>query len=134
MFLQSALEGTISIGGRTFTSLRFADDIDGLAGTEDEMASLVDLLAKTSSAYGLEINAENKNPKIMTYNTQGISKDITVTSQKLETVYSFKYLGAIVSDQGSKPEVISKTAQTVAALSKLDTRWKDKYIALSSKI
>ena len=98
------------------------------------MASLVDLLAKTSSAYGLEINAENKNPKIMTYNTQGISKDITVTSQKLETVYSFKYLGAIVSDQGSKPEVISRIAQTIAALSKLDTIWKDKNIALSSKI
>ena len=25
-------EGTVSIGGRTITSLRFADDIDGLAG------------------------------------------------------------------------------------------------------
>ena len=27
-------EGTVSIGGRTITNLRFADDIDGLAGTE----------------------------------------------------------------------------------------------------
>ena len=27
-------EGTISIGGRTITNLRFADDIDGLAGQE----------------------------------------------------------------------------------------------------
>ena len=62
----------------------------------------------------------------MTNNTQGISKDIRVNSQTLETVYSFKYLGAIVSDQGSKPEVISKTAQTVAALSKLDTNGKTK--------
>ena len=26
-------EGTVSIGGRTITNLRFADDIDGLAGT-----------------------------------------------------------------------------------------------------
>ena len=25
-------EGTVSIGGRTITNLRFADDIDGLAG------------------------------------------------------------------------------------------------------
>ena len=29
-------EGTVSIGGRTFTNLRFADDIDGLAGKEEE--------------------------------------------------------------------------------------------------
>ena len=28
-------EGTVSIGGRTITNLRFADDIDGLAGEEE---------------------------------------------------------------------------------------------------
>ena len=34
-------EGTVSIGGGTITSLRFADDIDGLAGEEEEPAQLV---------------------------------------------------------------------------------------------
>ena len=29
-------EGTFSIGGRTITNLRFADDVDGLAGEEKE--------------------------------------------------------------------------------------------------
>ena len=28
-------EDTVSIGGRTITNLRFADDIDGLAGEEE---------------------------------------------------------------------------------------------------
>ena len=32
-------EGTVSIGGRTITNLRFADDIDGLAGEEEELAN-----------------------------------------------------------------------------------------------
>jgi hypothetical protein len=27
--------GSVSIGGRTITNLRFADDIDGLAGSEE---------------------------------------------------------------------------------------------------
>ena len=31
-------KGTVSIGGRTITNLRFADDIDGLAGEEEELA------------------------------------------------------------------------------------------------
>ena len=31
-------EGTVSIGGRTITNLGFADDIDGLAGEEEEQA------------------------------------------------------------------------------------------------
>ena len=29
---------TVSIGGRKITNLRFEDDIDGLAGSEDELA------------------------------------------------------------------------------------------------
>ena len=31
-------EGTVSIGGRIITNLRFADDIDGLTGEEEEVA------------------------------------------------------------------------------------------------
>ena len=34
-------EGTVSIGGRKITNLRFAEDIDGLAGEEEELAKLV---------------------------------------------------------------------------------------------
>ena len=30
-------EGTVSIGGRSITNLRFADDIDSLAGEENEL-------------------------------------------------------------------------------------------------
>ena len=43
-------EGTVSIGGRTVVNLRFADDIDGLAGKEEELVSLVEHLDSTSTA------------------------------------------------------------------------------------
>ena len=33
-------QGTVSIGGRTITNLRFGEDIDGLVGKEEELASL----------------------------------------------------------------------------------------------
>ena len=32
-------EVTVSIGGRTIINLRFADDFDGLAGEEEELAN-----------------------------------------------------------------------------------------------
>ena len=51
-------EGTVSIGGRTITNLRFAYDIDSLAGEEEELANLVERLDKASKAYGMEISAE----------------------------------------------------------------------------
>ena len=43
-------------------------------------------------------------------------------------------MGAIVSDEGSKPEVLSRIAQTTAAVTKLKVIWNDKNIAISSKI
>ena len=73
-------------------------------------------------------------PKKTQLMTNCISTDITIDNKKLETVRSFKYLGAIVSDEGSKPEVLSRIAQTTAAVTKLKVIWNDKNIAISSNI
>ena len=93
-------EGTVSVGGRTTSNLRFADDIDGLAG-EEELAKLVERLDKTSKVYGIEISA--KKAKLMTNNTSGINTKIKVSGRKLETVTSFKYQDLFMADKGSKP-------------------------------
>ena len=110
-------EGTDSIGGRTITNLRFADDIDGLAGEEEELANLVERLNKASTAYGMEISAEKT--KLMTNNNSGINTEIKINRQELEAVTSFKYLGSVITDEGSKPELLSRIAQTTAALARL---------------
>ena len=101
-------EGTVSVGGRTITTLRFADDIDGLAGEEEELANLVERLDKASTAYGMEISAEKT--KLMTNNTSasGINTEIKGIVQKPETVTSFKHLGSVITDEGSKPEILSR--------------------------
>ena len=101
-------EGTVSIGGRTATNLRFADDIDGLGGEEEELAKLAECLDKASATYGMEISAEKT--KLMTNSTSSIN------TEKLETVTSSKYLGSVVTDEVSKLEMLSKIAQTAAAL------------------
>ena len=59
-------EGTVSIEGRTTINLHFADDIDGLAGEEEELANLAEHLEKACTAYGMEISAEKT--KLMTNN------------------------------------------------------------------
>ena len=47
---------------------------------------------------------------------------------------NFKYLGAIISNEGSKPEILSRIAQTTTALSRLKIIWMDKNISLASKV
>ena len=79
----------------------------------------------------MEISAEKT--KLMTNNTSDINTEIKVNGQKLETVTSFKYLGSVITDEGSKPEILSRIAQT-AALTRLKPVWNDKSISLSSKI
>ena len=120
-------DGTVSIGGRTITNLRFADDIDGLAGEEEELANLVERLDKASTPYGMEISAEKTT--LMTNNASGIHTELKVNRQKLETVTSFKYQGSIIND-----EILSRIAQTTAALTRLKPVWNDRSIFLSSKI
>ena len=76
-------EGTVSIGGRSITNLRFADDIDGLAGEEEELAKLVERLDKASTAYGMEISAERIS--LMTNNTSGIDTEIKIRKEEFST-------------------------------------------------
>ena len=87
---------------------------------------------KAFTAYGMEISAEKT--KLMTSNTSGINTEIKVNGQKLETDTSFKYLGSVIADWGSKPEILSSIAQTTAALTRLKPVWNDRSIFLSSKI
>ena len=50
----------------------------------------------------MEISAEKT--KLMTNNTSSINTEIKVK------VTSFKYLGSVITDEGSKPEILSRIA------------------------
>ena len=126
------LDEEVSIGCRNITNLRFADDMDALAEEEQELEALVESLDKTSTRYKMEISAEKT--KLMTNCANGIQREIMVKGQKSGTVTSFKYLGAADSDEGTKPEVLSRIAQATAALTKLRPIWKDNNISLGSKV
>ena len=47
---------TISIDGRNISNLRFADDIDLIAGSNKELQVLINRLAESSKAHDMEIN------------------------------------------------------------------------------
>ena len=70
----------------------------------------------------------------MINSTSGINTEIKVNRQKLEPVTSFKYLGSVITDEGSKPEILSSIAQTTAALTRLKPVSNNRSISLSSKI
>ena len=57
----------------------------------------------------------------MTNNTSGISTEIKVSGQELETVTSFKYLGSTINDEGSKPEDTIQDSTGNSSIDKAET-------------
>ena len=125
-------EDSVSIGGRLITNFRFADDTVVNAKEEEEAGNLVNRLDTTTTRYKMEIGPDKT--KVMTNHPNGFQREIKIKSQRLEEVENFKYLGAMISNEGSKPEILSRIAQTIAALSRLKIIWRDKNISLASKI
>ena len=56
----------------------------------------------------MEISAEKT--KLMRNNTSGINTEIKMDGQKLKTVTSFKYLSSVITDEGSKPQILFRIA------------------------
>ena len=57
-----------------------------------------------------------------------------VKDNVLEVVNQFIYLGALVTDNGLKKEILPRMAKAQNALSILKVIWKDKNISVKSKI
>ena len=100
--------------------------IRGLTG------QLAEAVRNATTRYKMEIGPEKT--KVMTNNPNGFESEIKIKSQMLESLEYFKYLGSIISNEGSKPEILSTIAQTTASLSRLKIIWRDKNISLASKV
>ena len=78
--------------------------------------------------YLMVISAEKT--KLMTNSDNGIQREIKAKGQKLGTVASFKYLGAIISDEGINPEVLKSHCSS----GQLKPIWGDNNISPASKL
>ena len=68
---------------------------------------------------GMEISADKT--KLMTNNTSGINTEIKGNGQKLETVTSFKYPDSVITEEGSKPELLSRIGTDKSSIDKVQT-------------
>ena len=72
---------------------------------------------KKQAIHKMEIGPDKT--QVMTNNPNNLQREIKIKGQRLEAVENFKYLGAIISNEGSKLKILSRIAQTTAALSRL---------------
>ena len=57
-------------------------------------------------------------------NASDIITEIIANGQKLETVTGFKYLGSVITDEGSKPEILFQDSTGNGNIDKAETTLK----------
>lgn len=123
---------SISINGGAICKLRFADDIDLLAGSNLELQELTNKLVERAGAYAMEISTEKS--KVMVNSIKDTTTNITIGGQKLEEVEGFKYLGATFSKDGSCiADIRIRIATATAVISRLQKIFRSKSINFCTK-
>lgn len=118
--LFDAVEG-ITVGGERINNIRYADDTVLLADNEEDMQAIINRVVEVSTIYGLEINTQKT--KLMVISKQNLPEPrITIGSNQLGRVTSYKYLGCCLNDQWDcNKEVRSRIEQARSAFIKMKT-------------
>ena len=104
----------MKIAGREVTHLRFADDIDLLGGSREELANLTTRLDAAARKYGMDITAEKSKTMVASRTTtnaatvEGSDIKIKVGEVELEAVKTFIYLGSTINKEITSENVIKK--------------------------
>ena len=102
------------------------------AEEEKEADVLVDRLDTTNTWYKMEIGPDKI--KVTTNNLHDSQREIKIKGQRLEAVENFNYLETNISNEESKPEILSRISRATSALSRRKIIWRDKNSSLSSKV
>ena len=128
-------EGTIKIGGRSITNLRYADDIVLVGSSIEELQNIVNRVHKASNQGGLYLNtSKTKVMKIIRDPVRNEQDNIIVNGQDIENVKNFVYLGAMITENYDDSKGIKRRiAIAKNAMISLVKVWKDRAISITKK-
>ena len=127
--LEEAQAG-ITIAGRNFSNLRYADDTTLMAESEEELKSLFMKVKVESEKVGLKLNIQKT--KIM---TSGPITSWQIHEQTVETVADFLFLGSkITADGDCSHEIKRHLLLGRKVMTNLDNILKSRDITLPTKV
>src|SRR5580698_3421760 len=94
------IEEGVRVGGEPLKDVRFADDQGMVASTEQGLQKVMNRLNETAKRYNMKINV--KKTKVMVVSREeGKAVNLTIDGHKVGQVETFKYLGVIMTENGS---------------------------------
>ena len=107
----------VDLGCEKLRTIQFADDLVILAHSAEDLQSTLDKLAEYCTKWNLQIN--NKKTKVLIFSAKRASTTqiFTINQEPLSHASSYKYLGILLSTNGSlKPAVLTLANQAKKAI------------------
>ena len=102
MMMIEALDGIeegVPVGGVLQKDIKFADDRAMVASSEDGLQKMMDSLDVTGRRYDMKINVKKTKPMSIS-RRGGVKLHIEMYGNTVEQVKKFRYLGALVTEDG----------------------------------
>ena len=127
------IKGGLSVHGYKITNLRYADDIDLVSTSSEQLQQSLDEVTKRANKAGLKVNVGKT--KYMTFGEQHPPTPIKVEDKEVDTVEEFEYLGSLITwDNDCSKEIKRRIGKAYGALSGFNKLWNSKVISLGTKI
>lgn len=122
-----------NINGQLINNLRFADDVDLIANTSQNLQEITNRVDESSRRMGLRINIGKT--KTMTIGKQHEDLKINIGDETIEQVTKFVYLGGVITEDGNCTEDIKRRCGLAcAAFGGLNKMWRAKNISVTTKM
>ena len=93
-------EPGVNMGGHNINNIRFADDTGPIAGSQEDLQNLLNVIYERSEKFGMKINTAKTEVMIMN-NWDKEKAEIMLNGVTLKQVDKFKYLGSWITSDGS---------------------------------
>ena len=125
----------LKTNGENLNNLRYADDTSLLAGSEEDLQRLLNIVVEESEKLGLSLNVKKTECMVVSKKKNNPECKLFSKGEQIRQIQKFKYLGyALPSDDKCRTEIKKRIAIAKASFQKMSTILKNRNISFSTKL
>jgi hypothetical protein len=127
--------GGLTLGARSLDRLAYADDVDLMAETKEEVGRKVEEFALTAARLGLVINEEKTKIMRASRDEPFVGDRVECGGLQVEAVDRFKYLGSVVTARNEmEVEILARVAAGTKCAWALNRCLKARWLSREAKV
>ena len=101
-------EEGIRVGGKNINNIKYADDTELMADSEEKLKALVQKVSEHSEAMGIKINRKKTKTMVITKKDRSPTSRLRINNDEIEQVDNFVYLGSLINWDGRQDKEIRR--------------------------